>query len=171
MATALLVIDVQQGMFMMEQPFFAEQTVVATINELIERARQSEVSVIFVRHVEDGGPLKEGSPGAELYEGLHRKEGDDIVVKRTPDAFHATRLHDTLQQLNVTKVVIVGLQTEYCVDTTCRRAFSLGYEVTVVSDAHSTWNNTTLTAAQIMAHHNETLRSFAAVQSARELVW
>jgi len=51
----------------------------------------------------------------------------------------------------------MGAQTEVCVDTTCRRAFSLGFEVTLVSDGHSTWENATLTADQIIRHTNDTL--------------
>jgi nicotinamidase-related amidase len=50
-----------------------------------------------------------------------------------------------------------GAQTEVCVDTTCRRAFSLGFSVTLVSDGHSTWDNATLTADQIIRHTNDTL--------------
>ena len=51
----------------------------------------------------------------------------------------------------------MGAQSEVCVDTTCRRGFGLGFEVTLVSDGHSTWDNGMLTAAQIIGHTNETL--------------
>ena len=52
--------------------------------------------------------------------------------------------------------------TEYCVDTTARRAVSMGYDVTLVSDAHTTIDNKLLTAAQIIAHHNALLDGFDA---------
>lgn len=56
-----------------------------------------------------------------------------------------------------------------CIDTTCRRAFSLGYKVTLVSDAHSTWNSQVITAQQIINHHNSVLRWFADVYSSRDI--
>ncbi len=57
----------------------------------------------------------------------------------------------------IAKLVVAGIQTECCVDTTCRRASSLGYQTTLVRDAHSTWDSRTLSAAQIITHHNEAL--------------
>jgi len=70
-------------------------------------------------------------------------------------------------------LIICGLQTDFCVDTTVRRAFTLGYHVTLVADAHSTLDNGVLTAAQIIAHHNATLGNFGPqvkVALANELV-
>jgi nicotinamidase-related amidase len=77
-----------------------------------------------------------------------------VVEKKTPDAFHETNLHDELGSRGIRDLVVAGLQTEYCVDTTCRRAFSLGYNVVLVRDAHSTWDGAVLSAAQIIEHHN-----------------
>jgi nicotinamidase-related amidase len=57
----------------------------------------------------------------------------------------------------INRLIVMGAQTEVCVDTTCRRAFSLGFSVTLVSDGHSTWDNATLTAEQIIRHTNDTL--------------
>jgi nicotinamidase-related amidase len=67
----------------------------------------------------------------------------------------------------------VGLQTELCVDTTVRRACTLGYRITLVADGHSTLDNGVLTAAQIIAHHNATLANFGpqvALAKSSELV-
>lgn len=73
---------------------------------------------------------------------------------------------------HVRKLVITGLQTAYCVDTTCRRAYSLGYETVLVSDGHSTLDSDILKASQIIAHHNEVLGSqFATVLSASEVTF
>ena len=77
--------------------------------------------------------------------------------QKAVDAFHNTDLQAILQAHGVNKLAICGLQSEFCVDTTTRRALALGYPVTLVSDAHSTINNSVLSAAQITAHHNETL--------------
>ncbi|MGI9449161.1 MAG: isochorismatase family protein, partial [Geminicoccaceae bacterium] len=59
-----------------------------------------------------------------------------------------------LDALGVDSLIVVGNQTEFCVDTTCRHACSHGYKVTLLKDAHSTWNSDYLTAQQIIAHHN-----------------
>ena len=72
--------------------------------------------------------------------------------------------------MGVKNLIITGMQTEYCVDTTCRRAYSLGYRVTLVKDAHSTWGTDLLTAPQIIAHHNEVLGGwFAKLKEADEI--
>jgi nicotinamidase-related amidase len=85
-----------------------------------------------------------------------------VVGKATPDSFHETRLQAELEARGIVKLVIAGIQTECCVDTTCRRAASLGYQTTLVRDAHSTWDSRTLSAAQIIAHHNALLDGFDA---------
>ena len=75
-----------------------------------------------------------------------------------PDAFYKTNLHQHLSTHGIKKLIIAGIQSEFCVDTTCRQACcSLDYDVTLVIDAHSTWNTDLLTAPQIIAHHNSLL--------------
>jgi nicotinamidase-related amidase len=64
------------------------------------------------------------------------------------------RLKEELEKAGVGKLVLAGMQTELCVDTTCRRAFSLGYESILVKDAHTTFDSTMLKAIQIIEHHN-----------------
>ena len=88
---------------------------------------------------------------------IQPNKGDVIVQKQSPDAFHETSLHDELTKRQVEHLYVAGLQTEYCVDTTCRRAFSLSYRVTLVEDAHSTWDSPVLGAQQIINHHNQVL--------------
>jgi nicotinamidase-related amidase len=72
-----------------------------------------------------------------------------------------------LEKRSIGKVVVVGIQTEFCVDTTCRRGYSLGLEVTLAEDGHSTWDTNHLSAQQIIAHHNSVLGGwFAEVKPA-----
>jgi nicotinamidase-related amidase len=80
------------------------------------------------------------------------------ITAPTPNSFHRTDLQKLLYERGVERLVICGLQTEYCVDTTLRQALSLGYRVVLASDAHSTVDGV-LMAAQIIAHHNHTFRN------------
>jgi nicotinamidase-related amidase len=80
-----------------------------------------------------------------------------VIEKQTPDAFYKTTLQQELSARNIKRLVLAGLQSEYCVDTTCRRAFALDYDIILVQDAHSTWDSSQLTAQQIINHHNEVL--------------
>jgi len=89
---------------------------------------------------------------------------------RHPDAFQATNLQRELESKGIKRLIVTGVQTEYCVDTTCRRAYSLGYDVTLVKDAHSTWDTDHLSAPQIIAHHNHVLGGwFAELKEANEI--
>jgi nicotinamidase-related amidase len=87
-------------------------------------------------------------------------KGDIVIQKNTPDAFYKTNLCEKLESKGIRNLIVAGLQTEYCVDTTCRRAFSLGYNVTLVKDAHSTWDTSILSAEQIIEHHSSVLSGF-----------
>lgn len=153
MKTALLVIDVQKGLFL-EKPWDAA-SVLAKIEGLLLAARGAGAAVIFVRD-------SRVQPDGALHEKLKASVGEPIVEKRFCDAFLETRLHSLLEERDIERLVVVGLQSEYCVDTTCRRAASLGYKVTLVSDAHTTFDSTLLEAEQIVAHHNMILSNFPA---------
>lgn len=121
-------------------------------------ARAAPVPVVLVQHEEDSGSLVAGSPGWQLARGLQTSKDDLRVRKKSPNSFHKTDLHSLLQERGVTRLVVCGLQTEFCVDTTVRQALALGYDVVLAADAHSTTDSDTLSAAQIAAHHNRTLR-------------
>jgi nicotinamidase-related amidase len=95
---------------------------------------------------------------------------DRIIDKRTPDAFHDTALYNELKAARITTLVIAGTQTDFCIDTTCRRAFSLGFNTVLINDGHSTWDSKWLTAQQIIRHHNRILAAhFVRLLSAAEL--
>lgn len=82
---------------------------------------------------------------------------DIVVAKRATDSFHQTDLLALLQQHGVKQLIIGGLQSEFCVDTTTRRALALGFPLQLIADGHTTVDNSVLSAAQIRRHHNETL--------------
>lgn len=156
MTTALLIIDVQTVLCRGQYAAFDIDRVLERINALSTQARDAGVPVIFVQHEEEGDLLSFASPGWQLDRGLSVLPGDLRVRKQGSDAFHQTDLHALLQARGVRHLVACGLQSEFCVDSTVRRAMALGFSVTVAGDAHSTLDNTVLSAAQISAHHNAT---------------
>jgi nicotinamidase-related amidase len=157
MKTALLIIDVQRGLCTGEWSMFDIEPVIERINALSGKARAAGAPVIFIQHEEEDGPLQFGAEGWQLDDRLQADPSDLRLRKKTPDSFHRTELQSLLQERGITSLVVCGLQSDFCVDSTTRRALSLGYPVTLAADAHSTIGNGVLSAAQITAHHNITL--------------
>jgi nicotinamidase-related amidase len=104
--------------------------------------------------------LVTNSPDWKIHPLVAPVGGDTIIQKRTPDSFNDTNLHSELLALGIRKVVLVGLQTDMCIDATSRRANELGYQVTVVKDCHSTFSQGNQSATQIIEHYNDLFRSF-----------
>jgi nicotinamidase-related amidase len=158
MSVALLIIDVQHALCHGEYAAFEADRVISRINQVSERVRQSGGTVVVIQHESaPDGALAHGSKGWGLAQGLVTKPSDVFLRKTATDSFHNTELQSVLRERGVTRLIVCGMQSEFCVDTTTRRALALGYPVTLVADGHSTIDNSSLTAAQISAHHNETL--------------
>ncbi len=171
--TALLVIDVQKGMFLEDDPVYDGENLLGKISTLIAQARTSGVPVIYVQHNgPEGDSLKKGTEGWPIHPAIAPALGEPVVEKWTPDSFHETTLQQELESRGIKNLVVAGIQTECCVDTTCRRAMTLGYKTTLVKDAHSTWNSRTLTAPQIIAHTNDALNGwFVTPKAASEIAF
>ena len=158
MKTALLVIDVQKGMFLPPTPAFRGDEVVARIGGLLSEARARKLPVFHVQH--DGGPgdvLAHGAEGWQIHPGVAPAAGEPVTEKRYCNSFQETDLRDRLAAQGIERLIMAGLQTEYCVDTTCRAAAAQGYKVVLVADAHTTFDSSVLPAEKIIAHHNQTL--------------
>lgn len=153
MKSALLVIDVQRSL-LDEGPWKREE-LLNNVQRLITLAESADAPVVFVR---DSRVEPDGSLDASLI----RKSADLEVTKNYCDAFLETSLHELLQSIGVERVIVCGMQTDYCIDTSCRRAASLGYSTELVREAHTTFDHEHLTAKQIIAHHNRILQSFSA---------
>ncbi|KOP78782.1 cysteine hydrolase family protein [Cytobacillus solani] len=166
--TALLIIDIQNAMFDESNPIYDGEQLLKNLQDLINKARTANVPVFFVQHNDE--EFKRGTPEWEIHSSISPNEGEAVIQKHTPDSFHETELHEKLKKEQIENLVIAGNQTEYCVDTTSRRAFSLGYTITLVKDAHRTWNSNTLSAKQIIDHHNEVLgNAFATLKETKEI--
>lgn len=159
MTTALVVIDVQNGMFDSDPPPYCGDVLLQRIASLLDRARAAGTPIFHVQH--DGGPgdpLEKDTPGFAHHPIVAPRGVEPVIEKRHVSAFHETDLQARLARAGIDRLVIAGMQTEYCVDTACRAAVALGYKVTLVADAHTTFDSTELPAERIVAHHNNTLR-------------
>jgi nicotinamidase-related amidase len=160
--TALVIIDVQVGIIDGFRAYRGRE-VLEQINNLLAKARGAKIPVIYVQHDgEAGHPLEVGSDGWQIHPAIKPRDEDLIIRKRASDSFFETNLQRELEARGIENLIVAGCMTEYCVDTTSRRAISVGYDVTLVSDAHTTIDNKLLTAAQIIAHHNSLLDGFDA---------
>ena len=161
MTTAVLVIDVQQGLCEGEGAAFDCDGTIARINRVTQKARVAGAPVIFIQHESTSGYLEHGSAAWQLAKGLDVQAGDIELRKTTPDSFLRTDLEARLMGLHVTELVVCGMHSEFCVDTTARRALALGFPVILVSDAHTSAGNTAISPQQVIAHHNVTLTNIS----------
>jgi nicotinamidase-related amidase len=162
MNSAILVIDMQRGLFDEAPRPFEADMVIHRINALTDRARRAGVPVAFIQH-EDAVALKFQSENWALERQLRVMPGDATIRKTTPDSFQDTPLAEWLAGHGVRRVIVCGYSSEFCVDTTVRRAAALGYEVVLAADAHTSHDKAHASGALIRAHHNATLsniRSF-----------
>jgi nicotinamidase-related amidase len=149
---ALLVIDAQNGVLAAAA---ARDSVLANIAVLAARARTDGVPVIWVQHADDG--LPRGSEEWQLVPELSRLDSEPVVHKSYGDSFEATDLEELLAGYAVGRLVVAGAQSDGCVRATIHGAFTRGYDVTLVSDAHSTDDRTPdggPPAGQVIAHTN-----------------
>jgi nicotinamidase-related amidase len=169
--TALLIIDMQLGNIEESPPVYGAGDLLSKIGALVAKARAVGASIIYVQHCGPEGAIDQpGTPGWEIHPAVAPIEGDAVVQKHHPDAFQDTSLQRELESRGIERLIITGIQTEYCIDTTCRRAYSLNYSVVLVMDAHSTWGTDQLAAPQIIAHHNEVLGGwFVKLKEASEI--
>jgi nicotinamidase-related amidase len=161
--SAILVIDVQSRFFVSDPKPFEADEVVERINHLTHQARGGGKPVIFIQHEQASDLLTPESEGWQLHSGLVVEDMDYRVRKTTPDAFQRTNLEEILKSSGVEDLIICGYASEFCVDTTTRRAAALGYAVQLVADAHTTDEKAHASAKRIREHHNATLaniRSF-----------
>ena len=156
--TALLIIDAQVAML---QGAYLADEVVAAIGEALSRARAVKAPVVFLRHGHASfAPMMRGAATWEIDPRVAPRPGEVVLDKTASDGFWKTDLQATLQDLGVSRLVVAGLQTEFCVDATCRAALSRGFDVTLVADGHTTGDAVT-DAATTIRHHNYALTRLA----------
>ena len=150
----LLVVDMQKCLVdeeLYDYDSFVEKTV-----KLIDAARKSRVEVIYVKH--DAGPgsgLSEGDDGFEIAKQVSPEEGEKVFVKTINSCFGNKEFKEYLERQEDKRLMIIGLQTNYCIDTTVKSAFERGYEVIIPEGTNSTFDNDYMTGETTVRYYNE----------------
>jgi nicotinamidase-related amidase len=150
--TALLVVDVQQGVV---EGAHQRDEVVANIASLVAKARSEHVPVIWVQHSDE--VLIPDSDDWRIVGELTPDEAEPLIEKNYGDSFEATNLESVLGDLGIGRLVVAGAQTDACIRSTLHGAFTRGYDATLVSDAHTTDDHSQWgapTPDKVIAHTN-----------------
>ena len=150
--TALLVVDVQNGVL---EGTHERDAIVANVGRLVEKARRSQVPVVWVQHSDE--QLGRESDEWRIVPELSPGAAEPLVEKNYADSFEDTTLETVLSGLGVGRLVVAGAQTDECIRSTLHGAFVRGYDATLVSDAHTTEDQTAWGAPppdQVIAHTN-----------------
>jgi nicotinamidase-related amidase len=150
--TALLVVDVQQGVV---EGAHQRDEVVANIGSLVEKARSEDVPVIWVQHSDED--LTKGSDEWRIVGELSPDNAEPLIEKHYGDSFEDTNLESVLSDLGIGQLIVVGAQTDACIRSTLHGAFTRGYDAKLVSDAHTTDDHSQWgapTPDKVIAHTN-----------------
>ena len=150
--TALLVVDVQTGVVAGSHN---RDAVVANVGRLVDKARAVQIPVIWVQHADEG--LVRGSDAWQLVPELAREAAEPLVEKHYGDSFEETTLETVLAGLGIGRLVVAGAQTDACIRSTLHGALVRGYDAILVSDAHTTEDQTAWGAPPpeaVIAHTN-----------------
>lgn len=150
----LLVVDVQTALIK-EHPY-NELKVIDNIKRLIHAARENQKEVIYVRHNDEKGEeLEYGTDGWQIYHEIVPENKERIFDKQFNSAFIKTGLKEYLDSKKVDTIILVGLQTEYCIDATCKSAFEHGYKVIIPEDTNTTFDNEYLPGDRLYSFYNK----------------
>ena len=159
--SALIVVDVQRaltdGIFGDPQPPNREE-LLGNIQTLLGKARDAGAQVVYVQHREEMNPaMTPGHPGFDVEPSIAPQADEPSFQKTVGNSFSNPDLEPLLRSLGVTNIAVVGMQSENCVNDTTRGAIDLGFNVTLATDAHATYDTDEATAGQIIARINEEL--------------
>lgn len=150
--TALVVIDVQNDVV---AEAHERDAVVGRIGTLVDKARAEGVPVIWVQHNDED--LPKGSPEWDYVPELTIDDSEAVVHKSYGDSFEGTDFEDVLGAAGIGHLVVAGAQTDACIRSTIHGAFTRGYDVTLVGDAHTTEDQSSRGAPTpdlVIAHTN-----------------
>lgn len=148
----LLVVDTQKAI--MTSELYEFELFKSNVNRLINASRENNIEVIFIRH-DDGDELTKGKDGFEIYEEFQPLGNELVLDKTVNSAFRDTGLGEYLRKKQIDTVIVVGLQTDYCIDATVKAGFELGFKMIVPAYANSTFDNPYMSAEQTYKYYNE----------------
>jgi nicotinamidase-related amidase len=150
---ALLIVDVQNALVLAEP--FAVNEVISNIKRLIKTCREHNVEVIYIQHNDKiGGELEPNSEGWKIYGEISPNANEKVICKNYNSAFKETNLKEYLNNKCINQLIITGMQTEYCFDTTCKVAFEYGFKVIIPEKTNTTFNNGNILAKDLYEHYN-----------------
>ena len=150
----LLVVDTQKAIT--NEKLYEFDLFKKRVNELINKARSNGIEVIFVRHDDGiGCELSKGNEGFEIYEDFKPENNELIFDKTVNSSFKDTGLLEYLKEKNEDTVIVVGLQTDYCIDATIKAGFEHGFKMIVPENTNSTFDNQYMTAEETYKYYNE----------------
>lgn len=167
----LLVIDIQKGIT--DERLYAFESFISNTIKIIETARKNNVEVIYVQH--DDGPgsgFSIGDRDFEIADQVAPRDGEKIFYKTINSAFGNKELTKYLEQSNEKDLMIVGLQTNFCIDATVKSAFERGYNVIIPQGTNSTFDNDYMDGETTYRYYNEMMwpKRFAKCLSMEEAI-
>ncbi|MBN2533011.1 MAG: isochorismatase family protein [Spirochaetales bacterium] len=163
---ALLVIDVQKGIFKKKTKLYKENTLIENINKLIKHTRKTSNYVVIIQHCSKSF-LKKSTPDWEIHQDIDYDTNDIRIEKEHGDSFIGTSLKTELNTLNINQVLICGLVSHGCVKATCMGAIENGFKAILVSDGHSNYNKD---AGKIIEEVNSEIKKLIDVKTTGEIV-
>ena len=151
----LLVVDMQKALTEDEELYDAEAFMDRNIR-LIDAARKNNVEVIFVQHdAGEGSGFSAGDEDFEIDPRVAPKEGEKVFVKTINSCFGNKEFKAYMEQQEDKRLMVIGLQTNYCIDATVKSAFERGFEVIVPEGTNSTFDNDYMTGETTCRYYNE----------------
>ena len=150
----LLVVDMQKGL--VDEELYGYDSFVEKTAKLIDAARKNRVEVIYIQH--DAGPgsgLSVGDKGFEIADQVSPEKGEKIFIKTINSCFGNKEFKEYMEQQEDKRLMIIGLQTNYCIDATVKSAFERGYEVIIPEGTNSTFDNDYMTGETTVRYYNE----------------
>ena len=150
----LLVIDMQKGIA--DEELYAYDSFMEKTASLIETARKNNVEVVYVRHDagEDSG-MTAGDEAFEIVDEVAPKAGEKVFVKTINSCFGNEDFRAYMEQQEDKRLMIIGLQTNWCIDATVKSAFERGYKVIIPEGTNSTFDNAFMTGETTCRYYNE----------------
>ena len=150
----LLVVDMQKGI--VDDELYAFDSFMEKTVRLVDAARKNGVEVIFVQH--DAGEntgLSVGDEAFEIIDELSPEPGEQVFVKKINSCFGNKDFREYMEKQEDRRLMIIGLQTNYCIDCTVKSAFERGFEVLIPEGTNTTFDNDYMTGETCVRYYNE----------------